>query len=83
MTVLQITILSIVCLMCILSVLLFYFQKKKEQEIHLQAVGVLKNDIAKNKHQIKVRQTCLGNYNFIRQNLNEALCIQQEIDITC
>lgn len=83
MTVMQITILCFVFLMCVLSVLIFYFQNKKQQQTHLQTVKIYTEDIAKNKMQISVRNSFLHSYNFTKQNLKEALHVQQEIDLSC
>ncbi|WP_432411697.1 hypothetical protein [Rasiella sp. SM2506] len=83
MSIFQITILVVVFLMTIVSILVFYFQKKKERHIHLQAILLSTNAIAKNKYQIKVRQTHLGTYDFLKQNITDALLVQQEIDIRC
>ena len=72
----------VVFLMCMLSVLLFYFQNKKEQQLHIQAVKQYTDRIKKNKTQIRVRDNYLNHYNFTKQSLDEALFIQQEIDLS-
>lgn len=83
MSILQISILVVVFLLCIVSVFLFWIQKKKETQIHLQNMQLCREGISKNKLQIKCRQEYLKNYDFLRQNVSESLHIQQEIDISC
>lgn len=83
MILLQITIFSLLVLLCILSFLVFNVQNKKQQKIHLQRVGVHKNAIAKNKEQIRKRHVYFSRYDFIEQNIEDVLTIQQDIELCC
>ncbi len=82
MTIIQILILFAVFFLCIVSVLVFYFQNKKEQQLHIRSVRLCMEQIKKNKKQVQLRNTYLNHYNFIKQNLNEALHVQHDIDLT-
>ncbi len=82
MTILQIAILIVVVLLCFASVMVYYFQQKKATQLHLQNLRFCTEGISTHKQQIERRQDYLNKYDFLRQNISEALHVQQEIDIS-
>ena len=61
--------------------LVFYFRNKQLKSIQEIYMKQLKNRIEKNKQQITIRNKNLETYNFLIYNLDDALIVQEEINV--
>lgn len=75
-------VLSIVLILSIIGIALwFYNENNAIGRLHEQTISELERAIYKNRNQIRLRNSYLGRYNFLKYNLGEALVIQSEIVI--
>ncbi len=61
--------------------LVFYFRNKQLKSVQQEYVTQLENRIEKNKQQITIRNKNLETYNFLIYNLDEALIVQEKINV--
>ncbi|RFN59747.1 hypothetical protein [Marixanthomonas ophiurae] len=62
-------------------VLVFYFRNKQLKSVQQEYVTQLENRIEKNKQQITIRHKNLETYNFLIYNLDDALIVQEDINV--
>ncbi len=81
MTVFQLYIIATVFGLSFSSILIYFLQTKKEKKAHLYTMHILKTEQEINKKQIAIRARHLAAYDFLKQNLNESLHTQSEIEL--
>lgn len=71
----------IVCMLSVLSILLFRKKNKRLRVVHEDRKRKLKEQVGAHKKQIQKRHEYLNTYKLLVFNLEESLHVQEEIDL--